>query len=220
MIKRLDSPATEVRTFVELYKPPPPPPPEETPTLQHIQGVLEHQQTAEVQSVNSTILRLTRGPENNPVTVTNSSGGECELQYMVQFLAAIEQKDSPSRDRCTHIRRWLYPLHLTDSMLAPPMHLSRAQSCEHYIVLDKPAFVQEPGVLFNILWTDPRQYIEPQSTDTVIETLRSAGIQEATRRLAMLPVEEKIQICPRKLTREEHREFLSLSPEYEQKMNF
>jgi hypothetical protein len=94
----------------------------------------------------------------------------------------------------------------------------------HYfftVVLDKPAFIQEPSVLFYTLGTDPSQYIEPQTTDTVIETRRSAGIQEAARRLAMLAVEEKINHSPRKLTREEHRELLSMSPEeYEQKMNF
>jgi hypothetical protein len=89
------------------------------------------------------------------------------------------------------------------------------------VVLDNPAFIQEPSVLFYTLWTDPPQYIEPQTTDTVIETRRSAGVQEAARRLAMLAVEDKTQDSIRKLTREEHRELLSLSPEeYEQKMNF
>lgn len=89
------------------------------------------------------------------------------------------------------------------------------------VVLDKPAIIQEPSVLFYTLWTDPSQYIEPQTTDTVIETRRSAGILEAARRLAMLAGEEKIQDSARKLTREEHRKLLSLSPEeYEQKMNF
>jgi hypothetical protein len=68
-------------------------------------------------------------------------------------------------------------------------------------------------VLFYILWTDPSQYIEPQPTDTVIETRRSAGIQEAARRLAML-AEENNQGSARKLTREEHMELLSLSPKY------
>jgi hypothetical protein len=82
------------------------------------------------------------------------------------------------------------------------------------VVLDKPAFIQEPSVLFYILWTDPSQYIEPQPTDTVIETRRSAGIQEAARRLAMLAVEENNQGSARKLTQEEHMELLSLSPKY------
>jgi hypothetical protein len=65
-----------------LHEPPPPAPSEETPTLQHIQEVLEQQQqTAEVQSVDSNLLRLTLRPENNTVTVTNnSSDGECDLQ--------------------------------------------------------------------------------------------------------------------------------------------
>ncbi|KAJ5980825.1 hypothetical protein N7481_008123 [Penicillium waksmanii] len=60
------------------------------------------------------------------------------------------------------------------------------------VILDKPSFTQEPSVL------------------------RSAGIQEVARRLAMLAVEENIQGDARTLTREEHREFLSLSlEEYE-----
>jgi hypothetical protein len=89
------------------------------------------------------------------------------------------------------------------------------------VVLDKPAFIQKPSVLFYTLWTDPSQYIQPQTTDSVIDTRRRAGIQEAARRLARLAVEEKINRSPGKLTKEEHRELLSLSPEeYEQKMNF
>ncbi|KAJ5201177.1 hypothetical protein N7449_005980 [Penicillium cf. viridicatum] len=95
----------------------------------------------------------------------------------------------------------------------------------HYftVVLDKPTFIQEPGVLFFTLWADPALEIEigPDSTtDPIIETRRGAGIYEATKRLGMLSVEENIQDSARKLTREEHRELLSLSPEYEQKMTF
>jgi hypothetical protein len=89
------------------------------------------------------------------------------------------------------------------------------------VVLDKPNFIEEPGMLFFTLWTDPSQYIEPQTTDTVIETRRCAGVQEAARRLAMLAVEEKTNDGSRNLTIEEHRELLSLSEEeYEQKMDF
>lgn len=96
----------------------------------------------------------------------------------------------------------------------------------HYftVVLDKPTFVQEPGVLFFTIWSDPSPEIEinpDATTDRVIETRRSAGIHEATRRLAMLSVEENVQDSARKFTREEHRELLSLSPEeYEQKEDF
>lgn len=55
--------------------------------------------------------------------------------------------------------------------------------------------------------------------DTDIEITRSAGTHEVVRRLAMLAVEENIQDDARTLTREEHRELLSLSrEEYEQKM--
>ncbi|KAJ5516534.1 hypothetical protein N7527_008094 [Penicillium freii] len=251
-----------------LYEPPPPPPSEETPTLQHIQEVLEQQQkTAEVQSIDSTVLRLTWGSENDTVTVTcNSSDGECDLQYViyVQFLAAIEQEKTAFLETTaraftagiiSHLpaSKTIYfefripSISLSSLISAPPNGFEVGASHEFEpgsviralplinrdvsirpiphtfftVVLDKPAFIQEPSVLFYILWTDPRQYIEPQSTDTVVETLRSAGIQEAARRLAMLAVEENLQDCPRKLTREEHRELLSLSPEeYKQKMNF
>lgn len=87
------------------------------------------------------------------------------------------------------------------------------------VVLDKPAIIQEPSVLFYTLWSNPLQCIEPQVTDRVIETRRSAGIREAARRLAMLAMEEKLTDSPRKLTKEEHREILSLSLEaYERKM--
>jgi hypothetical protein len=87
------------------------------------------------------------------------------------------------------------------------------------VVLDKPAIIQEPSLLFYTLWSDPLQYLEPEATDSVIEIGRSAGIREAARRLAMLAVEEILTDSPRKLTKEEHREILSLSgEEYEQKM--
>jgi hypothetical protein len=100
------------------------------------------------------------------------------------------------------------PFGLRDSSNRPTPH--------HFftVVLDKPAFIQEPSVLFYILWTDPSQYIEPQPTDTVIETRRSAGIQEVARRLGMLAVEGNNQGSASKLTREEHMELLSLSPKY------
>ncbi|KAJ6080521.1 hypothetical protein N7467_010274 [Penicillium canescens] len=314
MIKRLDSPATELQTFAEwgisvnpeirdinvnittdqsemgfdmkelfrgiystyvyrqidygLHEPPLPAPSEETPTLQHIQEVLEQQQqTAEVQSVDSNLLRLTLRPENNTVTVTNnSSDGECDLQYViyVQFLANIEQEKTALLETtactftagiisCLPASKTIYfefripGSSLSSLISAAPNGFDVGASYEfeagsvmralpqisrdvsigplphHFftVVLDKPAFIQEPSVLFYTLWTDPSQYIEPQTTNTVIETRRSAGIQEAARRLAMLAVEEKINDSPRKLTREEHRELLSLSPEeYEQKMNF
>jgi hypothetical protein len=58
------------------------------------------------------------------------------------------------------------------------------------VVLDKTAFIQEFSVLFYTLWTDPSQYIEPQTTNTSIGTMRSAGLQRAARRLAILAVEE------------------------------
>ncbi|KAJ5598593.1 hypothetical protein N7537_008677 [Penicillium hordei] len=96
----------------------------------------------------------------------------------------------------------------------------------HYftVVLDKPTFIREPGVLFFTLWADPALEVEidpDTTTEPIIETRRSAGIHEATRRLGMLSVEENIQDSARKLTREEHRELLSLSPEeYERKMTF
>ncbi|KAJ6066025.1 hypothetical protein N7499_012099 [Penicillium canescens] len=89
-----------------LREPPPPALSEETPTLQHIQEVLEQQQqTAEVQSVDSNLLRLTLGHEKNIVTVTNnSSDGKRDLQYLiyVQFLANIEQEKTALRETTAH----------------------------------------------------------------------------------------------------------------------
>lgn len=123
MIKRLGSPATELRTFAEWgiavnpeirdinvnittdqsemgsdlkelmrgiystydygqidyghHEPPPPALSKEPPTLQRIQEILEQQQqTAEVQSVDGNVLRLTWGLEKKSVTVTNNSSDE------------------------------------------------------------------------------------------------------------------------------------------------
>ncbi|KAJ6012425.1 hypothetical protein N7522_002780 [Penicillium canescens] len=313
MIKRLDSPASELRNFSErgiavnpeirdikvdittdqsvmqfnmkelvsgvystyvygqidygLYELPPPTRSEENPTLQDIQEVLEQQQqTAEVQSVDSNVLRVILGPENTVTVTNNSSDREHDLQYViyVQFLANIEQEktallETTARTFTAGIisqlpaSKTIYfefriPGSSLSSLISAPTNgfdvgashefeagsviralpqlrrdVSTRPQPHHFftVVLDKPAFIQEPGVLFYILWADPSQYIDPETTDTVIETMRSAGIQEAARRLAMLAVEEKISECPRKLTRDEHREVLSLSPEeYEQKMNF
>lgn len=65
----------------------------------------------------------------------------------------------------------------------------------HYtftVVFDRPAFIQGHGFLFFIPWTEPNQRSEPQTTNTVIGTWRSAIIYEASRRLAMLAVREGI----------------------------
>ncbi|OQE47214.1 hypothetical protein PENCOP_c001G07003 [Penicillium coprophilum] len=81
-----------------LHEPLPPPSSEETPTSQHIQGILEQQQqSAEVQSMDLRLLHLTLGAENNIVTVTDSSsGGECDLHYLIYvlFLANVDQEQS------------------------------------------------------------------------------------------------------------------------------
>ncbi|KAE8415525.1 hypothetical protein BDV36DRAFT_285315 [Aspergillus pseudocaelatus] len=314
MIKRLDSPATDLRTFSEwgiLVNPeirdinvnittnesemdsnlkelmrgiystyvngqidyglhePPPPVSSDTLTLQHMQHILEQQrQMVENQSVDSNVLHLSWGAENETVAVTNnSSDGESDLQYViyVQFLADIEQEKTTLLETAartftagiiSHLptTKMIYfefripsSSSLSSLLSAPPNGFDVGASHEfeagtimralpqinrdcsitplphHFftVVLDKPSFIQEPGVLFYTLWTDPWQYIEPQTTDTVIETRRSAGIREAARRLAMLAVEENVQDSARKLTREEHIKLLSLSPEeYDQKMNF
>lgn len=82
------------------------------------------------------------------------------------------------------------------------------------VVIDKPGFIQEPSVIFYTLWADPFEYIVPQASDpTVIETRRSASIQDTARMLGMVGFEEGILNGARKLTREEHMELLSLSPE-------
>lgn len=257
-----------------LYEPPSPAP-SETPTVQHIQEVLEQQQTASIQSLNLNVLRLIWGSENSTITITNNPlDGECDLQYViyVQFLADIEIGQERTTLLETTARTFTAAIisslpvsktiyfefripsssSLSSLMSAPPSGFDIGASHEfeagsgtfiralpqgsrdysfrpfahHYftVVLDKPTFTQEPSVLFFTLWVDPALEIEidPDSTtDPIIETHRSAGIYEATRRLGMLSVEENIQDSARKLTREEHRALLSLSPEeYEQKMNF
>ncbi|KAJ5090323.1 hypothetical protein N7532_009007 [Penicillium argentinense] len=231
-----------------LHEPPPPTPSEENPTTQDIQQILEQQQqTADVQSIDSNILRLTWRSENKSVTVTNSADKESDIQYViyVPFLADINHDqtvllETTARTFTTGIISHLpsktiyFEFRIPGSSLsslisAPPNGLDIGASHEfgagsgtfirvlpqslrdfsfrpishHYftVVLDKPAFIQEPNI--------------------VIETHRSVGIQEAARKLGMLSVEENIQYSARKLTPEEHREMLSLSPEeYEQKMNF
>ncbi|OQE26076.1 hypothetical protein PENFLA_c007G04539 [Penicillium flavigenum] len=246
-----------------LHEPPSPPPSEETPTLHHIQEALEQQkQTAKIQSIiDLKVLRLTWGPENSTVTVTNKpSDGECDLQYViyVQFLADIEQERTALLETTARIFNACIMSHLPvtktiyfefripgsslSSLISPPPNGFDIGACHefeaglgtliralpqgsrdysfrpyahHYFtaVLDKPTFVQEPGVLFFTIWSDPSPeiVIDPDATtDRVIETRRSAGIHEATRRLAMLSVEENVQDSARKLTREEHRELLSL----------
>ncbi|CAP80281.1 hypothetical protein E8E15_007562 [Penicillium rubens] len=256
-----------------LHEPPPPSPSEETPTLQHVQEALEQQKMAEIQSIDSEVLRLTWGPENSTLTVTNNpSDGECDLQYViyVQFLAHIEQErtavlETTARTFTAGIMSHLplpksmyFEFRIPDSdslsslISSPPNGFDIGASHEfeagsgtfiralpqgsrdysfrpyahHYftVVLDKPSFIQEPGVLFFTIWSDPLPEVDidpDTTTDRVIETRRSAGIYEATRRLAMLSVEDNVQDSPRKLTQEEHAELLSLSPEeYEQQMNF
>ncbi|KAJ6186194.1 hypothetical protein N7519_007495 [Penicillium mononematosum] len=245
----------------------------ETPILQHIQEALEQQQTAEIQSIDPKVLRLTWGPEKSTLTVTNNPwDGECDLQYViyVQFLAGIEEERTAVLETTartftaglmSHLpvsKTMYFEFRIPDSSFlsslisSPPngFDIGAAHEFEpgsgtfiralpqgsrdysfrpyahHYftVVLDKPSFIQEPGVLFFTIWSDPSPEVEidpDTTTDRVIETRRSAGIHELTRRLAMLSVEENVQDSARKLTREEHRELLSLSPEeYEQKMNF
>lgn len=242
---------------------------------QQAKDILEQQQTAEVQSVDSTTLHLIWQSDDRAVIVTNhSSSANSDLQYVVfvpfsgdihnpallestarTFTAAILSQLATNKTVCfkfqvsesslsslltlsndfpvgalqrlkpgSQLER-LLPLHCNDYPHSPEPHKLFA------VVLDKPAFVQEPGVLFFILWTDcphdksPGYIQNPQTEEEhkhnwwtnldrkFIDVRRSAGIPEAARRLAMLVVEEGVESGNRKLSPEEHRSLLSVSLE-------
>ncbi|CAG8903148.1 unnamed protein product [Penicillium egyptiacum] len=84
-------------------------------------------------------------------------------------------------------------------------------TCEQFaVVLDKPAFVTEPGVLFFMNNLKPKDFIDHRYP--VAEVRRSAGMFEVVRRLAMLGIEEKLGNSPnRDVTKEECLALLGLS---------
>ncbi|CAI7648877.1 unnamed protein product [Penicillium pancosmium] len=231
-----------------LYEPLPPPS-QDNLTLQYTRELLEQQQTDDIQAEESKKLILLWGPENKSLTVKNTTDEECDLQYViyVPFLADIEQETTTFLEatarkftasiilhlsifKTTVSKTVRFEFRIPDSsslsyfLSAPPDGFDIGASHEFetapglemriralpMVILDKPSFTQEPSVVFFTLETNG---------GTDIEISRSAGIHEVVRRLAMLAVEENIQDDARTLTREEHRELLSLSrEEYEQKM--
>ncbi|KAJ5263451.1 hypothetical protein N7478_011056 [Penicillium angulare] len=63
-------------------------------------------------------------------------------------------------------------------------------TCEEFaVILDKPAFITEPGALF--LMKNIRLDYVSDRTMQIAEVRRSAGMSEVTRRLTMLALEEK-----------------------------
>ncbi|CAI7600864.1 unnamed protein product [Penicillium pancosmium] len=113
ILKCFHEPPTDFETFVDgyafvnpdygqidygLHEPPPPASLDETPSLQHIQEILEQQQLApEVQSVDPDIFHLAWRSGSRILTVTNNtSDGQHDLQYVIylSFLADIAEKNT------------------------------------------------------------------------------------------------------------------------------
>jgi hypothetical protein len=92
--------------------------------------------------------------------------------------------------------------------------------CEQFaVVLDKPAFVTEPGVLF--FMNDVRPDDVRDQGCPIAEVRRSAGMSEVARRLAMLALDENRGRSPkRSVTKEECLSLLGLSLEQYQSALF
>lgn len=79
------------------------------------------------------------------------------------------------------------------------------------VVLDRPSFVTQPGVLFFTVLNELQEEMEPTEIN-LVNVKRSAGIPEVARRLAMLAVEEGLTDKPKRtLTPEEHRSLMMIS---------
>lgn len=76
------------------------------------------------------------------------------------------------------------------------------------VVLDRPSFVTEPGVLFFTVLNELQEEMEPTEIN-LVDVKRSAG--EVARRLAMLAVEGLTDNPKRTLTPEEHRSLMIIS---------
>jgi hypothetical protein len=64
-------------------------------------------------------------------------------------------------------------------------------ACEQFaVILDRPAFITEPGILFLIENMESKPEFGPSSRETIIR--RSGGVTEASRRLAMLDLKEEV----------------------------
>ncbi|KAJ5100503.1 hypothetical protein N7456_006555 [Penicillium angulare] len=94
------------------------------------------------------------------------------------------------------------------------------ETCEEFsVVLDRPEFITEPGVLFVMNNIGPND--DSDRTIRKAEVRRSAGMPEVTRRLAMLALEEKRGWkFKRKVTKEECMSLLGLSLEQYQSALF
>jgi hypothetical protein len=92
--------------------------------------------------------------------------------------------------------------------------------CEEFaVVLDRPAFITEPGVLF--FMNNIRPGHDSQRHRTIAQVRRSAGMPEVARRLAMLALEENRGLKPkRKVTKEECMSLLGLTLEQYQSALF
>lgn len=237
---------------------------------QQVKKILEQQQTAEIQSVDLSTMRLDRGPGERALTITNSSEKESDLQYTVYvpFLANIQDPvlvETTARiftaalisrlpgNKTVRFEFRVPPTSSLSSILSShsnelqpgALHnfedgprrervapLSRSDVTtfpgeaykDFFIVIDKPVFIQEPGVLLLIVWTDAPQdlpIVGRRQGDKVLETRRSAGIAETARRLAVTAVEDQQRgnrWCMRMLSNEEHRSLLSLSPDEHQSL--
>lgn len=78
------------------------------------------------------------------------------------------------------------------------------------MVLDRPSFVTQPGVLFFTVLNELQEEMEPTEIN-LVDVKRSAGIPEVARRLAMLAVEGLTDNPKRTLTPEEHRSLMIIS---------
>lgn len=92
--------------------------------------------------------------------------------------------------------------------------------CDDFaVVLDKPEFITEPGIL--VLMNNIKRNYGIQLNRTVAQVRRSAGMPEVARRLAMLAVEENIGLKPkRSVTKEECMSLLDISLEQYQSAIF
>lgn len=112
-------------------------------------------------------------------------------------VGALHSLDHGSR------RERVLPLNNSDSWRGPMPFKFFA------VVLDKPEFITEPGVLFLTVFQDLKETL---NEGNVAQARRSAGLPEAARRLAMLSVEEGLGDKPKRLlSAEEHRSMLGVS---------
>jgi hypothetical protein len=86
-------------------------------------------------------------------------------------------------------------------------------TCKQFaVILDRPPFITEPGILFLIENMESKPEFGPSGCETIIR--RSAGVTEAARRLAMLDLKEEVGWDDvRYLTADEYRCIFGISLE-------